>query len=51
MFVRQSSDGRLYIKTSVAGRRLKLLRDVFEETRLNLKCYMFMSKNKGIKAA
>ena len=37
---RQSSDERLYLKKDVDGQGLKLLRDVFVETRLGVACYM-----------
>ena len=37
---RQSSDERLYIKKDVGGQGLKLLRNVFVETRLGVACYM-----------
>ena len=51
MLGRQSSDERLYMKRSVRGRGLKSLREVYEETRLRVACYMVTSENIWIKAA
>ena len=47
----QSSDERLYMKRSTGGRGLKSMREVFEETRLHVECYMATAENKWIKAA
>ena len=38
-------------KASVNGKELKLLRKVFEETSLRVACFMFVPRNKLIKAA
>ena len=51
MLGRQASDERLYMKRSAGGRGLKSLRDVSEESRLRVPCYMSMSENRWIKAA
>ena len=51
MLGRQSSDERLYIKRRAGGRGLKSLREVYEETRLRVACYMVTSENLWIKAA
>ena len=51
MLGRQSSDERLCMKRSTGGRGLKSLREVFEETRLRVACYMATAENKWIKAA
>ena len=51
MLGRQSSDERLYMKRSAGGRGLKSLREVYEETRLRVACYMVTSENICIKAA
>ena len=51
MLGRQSSDERLYMERSATGRGLKSLREVYEETRLRVACYMVTSENIWIKAA
>ena len=51
MLGRQSSDERLYMNRSAGGRGLKSLREVYEETRLRVACYMVKSENIWIKAA
>ena len=51
MLGRQSSDERLYMKISAGGRGLKSLREVYEETRLQVACYMVTSESIWIKAA
>ena len=51
MLVWQSSEEKLQMKRSVGGGELKSLREVFEETRLPVTYYIFMSKNKWIKVA
>ena len=48
MLGRQASNERLYMKRSAGGRGLKSLRDVYEESRLRVACYM--SINRWIKA-
>ena len=47
----QASNERLYMKRKDAGRGLESLRNVYEETRLRVGCYMFVSDNKWIKEA
>ena len=51
MLGRQSSDERLYMKRRAGGRGLKSLKEVYEETRLRVACYMVTSENMWIKAA
>ena len=51
MLGRQASDERLYMKRKNGGRGLKSLREVYEETRLRVGCYMFVSDNRWIKEA
>ena len=46
---RQARDERMYMKRKDVGRRLKLLREVYEETRLRAGCYV--SDNRWIKEA
>ena len=47
----QVTNERLYMKRKDVGRGLKSLREVYEETRLHVGCYMFVSDNKWIKEA
>ena len=47
----QASNERLYMKRKDSGRGLESLRNVYEETRLRVGCYMFVSDNKWIKEA
>ena len=42
---RQESDERLYMKRKDGGRGLNSLRENYEETRLRVGCYMFVSYN------
>ena len=51
MLGRQASDERLYMKRKDGGRGLKSLRDVYEETRLHVGCYVFVSDNRWTKEA
>ena len=51
MLGRQTSGERLYMKRKVGGRGLKSLRDVYEETRLHVGYYMFVSDNRWTKEA
>ena len=44
----QASDERLYLKREDGGRGIKLLRDIYKETRLRVACYMACSENKWI---
>ena len=48
---KQASDERLYLKRGDGGRGIKSMRDVDQEKRLRVACYMACSKNKWIKAA
>ena len=48
---RQESDERLYMERKDRARILKLLKEVYEETRLRAGCYMFVSDNRWIKEA
>ena len=48
MLRRQASDEQLYMKRKDGGRGLKSLREVYEETRLRVWCYLFVSDNKCI---
>ena len=47
----QVTNERLYMKRKDVGRGLKSLKEVYEETRLHVGCYMFVSDNKWIKEA
>ena len=49
MLGRQASDEQLYMKRKDGGRGLKSLREVYEETRWRVGCYLFVSDNKCIK--
>ena len=51
MLGRQTSDERLYMKRKDGGRGLKSLKEVYEETRLRVGCYIFVSNNRWIKEA
>ena len=51
MLGRQASDERLYMKRKYGGRGLKSLKEVYEEARLRVGCYMFVSNNRWIKEA
>ena len=51
MLGQQASDERLHMKRKDGGRGLKSLREVYEETRLPVGCYMFVSDNRWIKKA
>ena len=48
---RQSSDERLYSKRNDGGRGLKSFREVYDETKTRVACYMAMSKNEWIMSA
>ena len=48
---KQGSDERLYLKREDGGRRIKSMRDVYQETRLRVACYMACSTNSWIRAA
>ena len=51
MLGKQASDERLYLKRDQGGRGLKLVRDVYAETRTRVTCYMCKSNNKWIQVA
>ena len=51
MLGRQASDERLYRKRDDWRRGLKSLREVYDDTRLRVGCYMFVSDNRWIKEA
>ena len=48
---RQSSDERLYTKRKLGGRGLKGFREVYDETKTRVACYMATSANEWIRAA
>ena len=48
---KQGSDERLYLKREDGGRGIKSMRDVYQETRLRVACYMACSTNSWIRAA
>ena len=48
---KQGSDERLYLKIEDGGRGIKSMRDVYQETRLRVACYMACSTNSWIRAA
>ena len=48
MLGKQANDERLYLKRGQGGRGLKLMRDVYAETRTRVACYMCKSNNKWI---
>ena len=48
---KQGSDERLYLKREDGGRGIKSMRDVYQETRLRVACYMASSTNSWIRAA
>ena len=45
MLEQQSSDERLYMERKDGERRIKSLREVYEEKMLLAECYMFVSNN------
>ena len=51
MLWNQASNERLYLKREKGRRRLKLLRDMYKETRLCVACYMAKSTRRRIEAA
>ena len=48
---KQRSDERLYLKREDGGHGIKSMRDVYQETRLRVPCYMACSTNRWIRAA
>ena len=48
---KQGSDERLYLKREDGGRGIKSMRDVYQETRLRVACYMACLTNSWIRAA
>ena len=51
MLGKQSSDERLYLRREDGGRGIKLLKDIYKETRLRVTCCIACSENKWISAA
>ena len=51
MLGRQANNEQFYIRRKDAGRGLKSLREVYEETRLRVGCYMLVLDNRWIKEA
>ena len=51
MLGRHSSDERLYMKREQGGRGLKSMKDIYQETRLRVACYMLKSINQWIRVA
>ena len=51
MLGREASDERLYMKRKNGERGLKSLREAYEQTRLRVGYYMFVSNNRWIKEA
>ena len=51
MLGKQSSNERLYLRREDYGREIKLLKDIYKETRLKVAYYMACSENKWISAA
>ena len=48
---KQGSDERLYLKREDRGRGIKYMRDVYQEMRLRVACYMACLTNSWIRAA
>ena len=48
---KQGSDEKLYLKREDGGRGIKSMRDVYQETRFRVACYMACSTNSWIRAA
>ena len=48
---RQSSDERLYLKRNEGGRGLKSFKEVYDETKTRVTCYMPAATNKWIRVA
>ena len=51
MHCKQCSDERLYIRTKLGGRGIKSLKDVYEEKKLRVACYMMFSSSIWLKEA
>ena len=51
MHGRQASDERLYMRREKGGRGLKSMRDLYEETKVRVACYMTHSESAWIKTA
>ena len=51
MLAQQASNEQLYMKRRDGGRGLKSLAEVYEETRLTVECYTFVSDHTWIKEA
>jgi hypothetical protein len=48
---KQESDERLYVKREDGGRGLKSFKEVYDETKVRVACYMATSNNKWIKVS
>ena len=51
MHGRQASDERLYLRMGNGGRGMKSIKDVYEETKVRVACYMAYQESPWIKAA
>ena len=51
MHGRQASDERLYMRRENGGRGLKNMKDLYEETKVRVACYMTHSESAWIKTA
>ena len=51
MLEKQSSNEKLSLRREDNGRGIKLLKDIYKETRLRIACYIACSENKWISAA
>ena len=51
MLRKQSSDERLYLRREDGERGIKLLKDIYKETKMTVACYMAYSESKWISAA
>ena len=51
MHGKQASDERLYMRRENAGRGLKSMKDLYEETKVRVACYMTYLESAWIKTA
>ena len=51
MHGRQASDERLYMRRENGGSGLKSMKDLYEETKVRVACYMNHSKSAWVKTA
>ena len=51
MLGKKSTDEKLYLRREDGGRGIKLLKDIYKETRLRVACYMDCSEHKWISTA